>query len=422
MSRLVCSFLALLSLASCQNFTGCGGSERTEGRPVPPAESERAENERGYLRRAAGMSLRVVWRANSFGRIPTAPPPKLPRLDEMPEGAHRLPTGDAAALEVVDLSLGSETVYLADKLVHQRPEDDAYATDEVGHFEEAVREKWREVTDQRTKLLERGGNAPEGGFGLQVFAPADLELRVLGRLLDALPEEPEVSVIVSPENLGGAGRTSESGASGGDSGGDRKLGEWLRSRPARGSAEATAACERDAVEIAAWYSFTRPWHRSGDRPFDVPRVSDANGEIDASEPTVRLTIGPERIRLHDTPIDEETPEGMSPDGKLSDLVEPMREQLTEKLEEKRQEFDLLGENPPEHLVLVVRSAAELPVEVSKELVDGLGDLAEFRLVVADESAPPLSPARTKMPWVDERLEEARAAETVGELVGSLAAE
>jgi hypothetical protein len=371
-----------------------------------------------------------------------------------------------------------------------------------------------------------GGNAPEGGFGLQVFAPADLELRVLGRLLDALPDEPEVSVVVAPENLGGAGWTSESGASGGDSGGDQKLlsraagkcealakatrfdgddlrerlsdehpdglvrrlrtydasprvegqpglgllalrecgcdevdvaaleevwtrwmlsapshsravpvprrilegagdqklGEWLRSRPARGSVEATAACERDAVEIAAWYSFTRPWHRSGDRPFDVPRVSDANGEIDASELTVRLTIGPERIRPHDTPIDEEIPEGMSPDGKLCDLVEPMREQLTQKLEEKRQEFDLLGEDPPEHLVLVVRSAAELPVEVSKELVDGLGDLAEFRLVVADESAPPLSLARTKVLWVDARLEEARAAETVGELVGSLAAE
>lgn len=152
-STVFCLTLVLLLLQACQGFEGCGDAERSEGHAVRPDDTapDRANREGACLRRAAGLTVRRLRRANTWARSPAGPPPELPTVEDMPEGAGAIPVG-TDALETIQLSLGPETVHLGEHLVHEREQKGAYTPDEIEAFGSTLQERWGELTDSGRRL------------------------------------------------------------------------------------------------------------------------------------------------------------------------------------------------------------------------------------------------------------------------------
>lgn len=201
-STVFCLTLVLLLLQACQGFVGCGDAERSEGHAVRPDDTapDRANREGACLRRAAGLTVRRLRRANTWARSPAGPPPELPTVEGVPEGAGEIPVG-TDALETIQLSLGPETVHLGEHLVHERDQKGAYTPDEVDAFGSTLEERWSDLTDRRRKLLKRGRDDADLEFSLLILASPDLELETLRRIVSFLPDNPSMSVAVAPEPL-----------------------------------------------------------------------------------------------------------------------------------------------------------------------------------------------------------------------------
>jgi len=201
-STAFCLTVFLLLLQACRGFGGCGGSDRSETynvRPDAPAPTQ-TDREGECLRRAAGLTVRRLRRANTWARSPAGPPPELSIVDGIPEGAGEVAVG-TDALETIQLSLGPETIHLGEHLVHERDKNGAYTPDEVDGFGPKIEERWGDLTDHRRKLLQRGRDDVDFEFSLLILASPNLELETLRRVVSFLPDDPPMSVAVAPEPL-----------------------------------------------------------------------------------------------------------------------------------------------------------------------------------------------------------------------------
>lgn len=189
--------VAALAWASCGSFDACAPTSGSdEGRPgeIDSGQTDRAGAE-SCLRDAVRAVYLAGRRSTKWWTSQAGSAPELPSVPTAPDGARRIPT-DAASSSAVGLVLGPKAVRLEGEEIHTRDPAGSFSTDAAREIGRIVGDRWTEFTEQfESEDSERDGDQKRE-LGLYVAASRQLQLSVLRRVVESIPDRVDVYVLV----------------------------------------------------------------------------------------------------------------------------------------------------------------------------------------------------------------------------------